>query len=364
MDKKLNVGMIGCGSIAMTAHLPALRKIPEVRLTAFCNRTLKKAVEAKEKFGEADANVYTDYRDMLKNEQLDIVYVCTSNRSHAEISIAAMEAGCHVLVEKPMAASKEDALLMLEASKRTGKHLSIGYSMRFEDSSETLHRICENGELGDIYYAKASSIRRRGVPTWGSFLNKEEQGGGPLIDLGTHVVDLALWMMNNYTPKYAVGTAYDKFKNQTDTANLFGEWKAEDYTIEDSAFGFVVMENGATLVIESSWALNSLNEGSDVLLCGDKAGAQKNYESVVVNSVKDGHMTKTEYAKKHVISDTYQSLDMSTYEKQARSFVSAVLNGTEPVAPAREGYIVSWILDALYESAKTGKPVYFNKESV
>lgn len=364
MDKKLKVGMIGCGSIAMTAHLPALKKISAVELVAFCNRNIERAKKAAAEFGEKEAHTYSDYKEMLKNEQLDMVYVCTSNRSHAQISIAALEAGCHVMVEKPMAANAEDALMMLKAAERTGKMLSIGYSIRFEDSSRTLKKLCEDGELGDIYYAKAACIRRRGVPTWGSFLSKEEQGGGPLIDLGTHMVDLALWMMDNYTPKYAVGTAYDKFKYQKDTANLFGDWDSEKYTIEDSAFGFVVMENGATLSVESSWALNSLSNASGVTLCGDKAGAEKQPDKVIVNAVKNGHMIKTEYDELVQLSDTYQSLSMSTYEKQARSFVDAVLNGTDPVATARQGYIVSWILDAIYESARTGKPVYFEKDKM
>ena len=154
-----------------------------------------------------------------------------------------------------------------------------------------MKKVAQAGELGDMYLAKPHAVRRRAVPTWGVFLNEEEQGGGPLIDIGTHALDLTLWIMDNYKPKYAVGTTYKKLNDQTDTANVFGEWDPKEFTVEDSAFGFVVMENGATIILETSWALNTLDVGEvKTTICGTAAGID-NLDGVRINRVHAGKMT-------------------------------------------------------------------------
>ena len=160
------------------------------------------------------------------------------------------------LCEKPMAKTVADAQRMIDA-QRTGKKLTIGYQNRFRPDSIYLHKACRRGDLGDIYFAKAHAIRRRAVPTWGVFLNEEEQGGGPLIDIGTHALDLTLWMMDNYKVKSVKGV-YKKLGDQGKQA-MPGAMGSKEYTVEDSAFGFIQMENGATIILESSWALNSLD---------------------------------------------------------------------------------------------------------
>ena len=156
------------------------------------------------------------------------------------------------MCEKPMAKTAADARRMLEAARRSGKKLTIAYQNRFRADSEYLKAACRRGDLGEIYFAKAHAIRRRAVPTWGVFLNEEEQGGGPLIDIGTHALDLTLWMIDNYKPKTVVGTTYRKLADQRNTANAWGDWDPEGFTVEDSAFGFVVMENGTTIILESA----------------------------------------------------------------------------------------------------------------
>ena len=257
----IKIGIIGCGGIANNKHMPALAKVETVEMVAFCDIIEERASKAREEFGTDAANVYTDYKELLKNEEIDVIHVCTPNISHAEISIAAMESGKHVMCEKPMAKTSEEAEAMIAAMNRTGKKLTIGYQNRFRKDSSYLHKICQKGELGDIYNAKAHAIRRRAVPTWGVFLDEEAQGGGPLIDIGTHALDLTLWMMNNYKPKYVVGNTYHKLAETENAANAFGPWNPAEFTVEDSAFGFIVMENGATIYLESSWALNSLDVG-------------------------------------------------------------------------------------------------------
>jgi predicted dehydrogenase len=184
MSKTYRIAIIGCGGIANGKHMPSLSKLGNVEMAAFCDIVAERAHEAKDKYGGTEAKVYYNYSDVLSDKTIDIVHVCTPNDSHAEIAIAALEAGKHVMCEKPMAKTSEDARRMVEAAKRTGKKLTIGYNNRFRADSQYLHNLCADGELGEIYYAKAHAIRRRAVPTWGVFLDEEKQGGGPLIDIG------------------------------------------------------------------------------------------------------------------------------------------------------------------------------------
>ena len=286
MDRVLKIGIIGCGGIATQKHMPALSKLKNVELVAFCDIIEERAQKACKNFGTAEAKVYTDYKELLKDETIEVIHVCTPNRSHSFISIDAMEAGKHVMCEKPMAKTSEEALAMVEAAKRTGKKLTIGYQNRYREDSRYLKRACEDDALGEVYYAKAHALRRRAVPTWGVFLNEEEQGGGPLIDIGTHALDLTLWMMNNYEPELVVGSVFKKLGDQTETANAWGDWDPAEYTVEDSAFGFIKMKNGATIVLESSWALNTLDVGeAQTSLCGTKAGADMK-DGLRINGVK------------------------------------------------------------------------------
>ena len=214
MMRKLKVGVLGCGGIANRKHLPAMAKNGNFEIVAFCDIIRERAEKAKAEFGEQGAAVYTDYKELLK-EDVEAVYVLTPNSSHGPISIDAMEAGKHVMCEKPMAKTSAEAEAMLEASERTGKLLTIGYQNRYRSDSQYLKRACESGDLGEVYYAKAHAVRRRAVPTWGVFLDAEKQGGGPLIDIGTHALDLTLWMMDNYEPEMAVGSVYRKLADQT-----------------------------------------------------------------------------------------------------------------------------------------------------
>ena len=228
----LKIGIIGCGGIATAKHLPALSKIKEIEIVAFCDIKVEKAKSAAATYGSADARVYDNYQELLKNEKLDVLHVCTPNRSHSEISVAGMEAGCHVMCEKPMAINEAEAKKMVEAATRTGKKLTIGYQSRYRADSQYLKAECEQGELGDIYFAKAHAVRRRAVPTWGVFLNEYEQGGGSLVDIGTHALDLALWTMNNYKPKYCVGTTFHKLNDhQGNSGNAWGNWDVTKFTV-------------------------------------------------------------------------------------------------------------------------------------
>ena len=358
----LKVGIIGCGGIATGKHMPSLAKLPNVQLTAFCDIIPEMAEKAAKKFGTSDAKVYTDYKQLLKDKSIDVVHVCTPNKSHADITVDSLESGKHVMCEKPMAKTAADAKRMVEAAKRTGKKLTIGYQNRFRADSQFLNKVCRADELGEIYYAKAHAIRRRAVPTWGVFLNEEEQGGGPLIDIGTHALDLTLWMMNNYKPKSVMGSVYYKLGKKKDAANAWGSWNPEEYTVEDSAFGFITMENGATIVLESSWALNNLQVGeAKTTLCGTEGGADM-WDGLRLNGEKYGKLFITKPGLDAGGVDFYDGSAANPSDLEAKMWIDCIINDTEPLVKPEEALVVTEILEAIYESGRTGKAVNFKKK--
>ena len=361
MKRNVKVGIIGCGGIANGKHMPALAAIEGCEMVAFCDIIVERAQAAAEKFGVEGAKVYEDYKELLKDETIDIVHVCTPNRSHSFITVDALEAGKHVMCEKPMAINSAEAQKMLDAAARTGNKLTIGYQNRYRDDSLYLKDEAKAGVFGEIYYAKATAIRRRAVPNWGVFLNEYEQGGGPLIDIGTHALDLTLWMMDNYKPKYCVGTAYHKLNNDSDQGNTWGNWDPKEFTVEDSAFGFIVMENGATIVLESSWALNSLDvREAQTTLCGTKAGADM-VDGLRINGVHNGrqYVTKPSFSAGGVAFNDGKKGE-SPAIREARAWLNAVVDGTEISTKPEQAFVVTRILEGIYESAKTGKPYYFD----
>ncbi len=363
MAKVIKVGIIGCGGIANGKHMPSLKKVKDCEMVAFCDIIEERAVTAAKKFGTEDARVYTDYKELLKDETIDVVHVCTPNRSHSFITVDALEAGKHVMCEKPMAINTEEALKMMDAAKRTGKKLSIGYQNRFRDDALYMKQEAENGTFGDIYYAKATALRRRAVPTWGVFLNEYEQGGGPLIDIGTHALDLTLWTMNNYRPKYCVGTAYHKLNNDKEQGNMWGSWDPEKFTVEDSAFGFIVMENGATIVLESAWALNTLDVREAVTsVCGTKAGGDMQ-DGIRINGIRCGRQyTLTPNFKAGGVAFNDGAASEAPADREERLWIEAVRNDTEPFTLPEQALCVTRILEGIYTSAKTGEIYYFNND--
>ena len=362
MEKKVRIGIIGCGGIAGSKHMPSLKKLPNVEMVAFCDIILERAENAKAKFGTAEAKVYEDYKELLKDKTIDVVHVCTPNRSHSFITVDALEAGKHVMCEKPMAINAEEAKKMLDAAERTGKLLTIGYQNRQRKDAKYLKAEADAGVFGDIYYAKATALRRRAVPTWGVFINEYEQGGGPLIDIGTHALDLTLWTMNNYKPKYCVGTTYHKLNQQTETGNVFGEWKPEEFTVEDSAFGFIVMENGATIVLESSWAINMTEtKEACTTICGTKAGARMFDQGVLeINGVNHGVMYESRPNLDGKGVPFYDAGSYNSSDEEAKQWIRAITDGTPMTVLPEQAYTVTRILEGIYESAKTGKPYYFD----
>ncbi|KOS00415.1 Gfo/Idh/MocA family protein [Paenibacillus polymyxa] len=360
MSKTLKIGIIGCGGIANGKHLPSLAKQKRAEIVAFCDIIQERAEEAAEKFGVEGSQVYSDYRKLLENKDIEVVHVCTPNDSHSEITVAALEAGKHVLCEKPMAKTAEQAREMLDAANRTGKKLSIAYQNRYRDDSLYLKQLVEQGELGDIYLGKAIALRRRAVPTWGVFLDEEKQGGGPLIDIGTHALDLTLWLMDNYKPKSVLGSTFHKLGDRKNAANAFGPWNPEEFKVEDSAFGFITMQNGATIVLESSWALNVVEFGeAKTLLCGTEGGADMQ-DGLRINGEKNSRLFDTKIDLDAGGVAFYSGETENEADREARLWIESILDDKEPLVKPEEALVVTEILEAIYESARTGKAVYFD----
>ena len=368
---KLRIAIVGCGGIANQKHMPSIKaNADKADMVAFCDIIPERAEKAAKEYGVEGAKVYTDYKEMLADTSIefDVVHVCTPNVAHCPITVAAFEAGKHVMCEKPMAHNTEDARKMIDAWKKSGKKFTIGYQNRLRDDTQTLHASCEAGELGEIYFAKAHALRRRAVPTWGVFPNKALQGGGPLIDIGTHALDITLWMMNNYEPESVSGQVFYKLGRQEDgpAGNVFGPWDPKTFEVEDSAFGLVKMKNGATIYLEASWALNVLKSmEASTTLCGTKAGAQIHHggsypqDELIYNTVEHNQLMEKTISPAGVV-DFFEGGAAAEAVREQEQWLNAIINDTDPLVKPEQAFVVTQILEGIYKSAETGKEVFFD----
>ena len=360
MSRIVKIGIIGCGGIANGKHMPALKQVEGVQMVAFCDLIVEKAVKAAAEYGTPDAKVYTDYKELLKDESIEVVHVLTPNRSHAEITIDALYAGKHVMCEKPMAKSAEDAKRMVEAAKATGKKLTIGYQHRHKAASQYAKQMIDRGDLGEIYYANCYAIRRRGTPNWGVFLNEYEQGGGPIIDIATHSLDLTLYLMNNYEPAMVLGKTHKSLEHP-EAGNIWGDNGVSTTPLEEAACAMIVMKNGATIMLETSWALNidtPIQEGS-CRLCGSKSGL-----SIINNELKLNKIELDRQVDSRVELGAggvafYSGSAATPPVVEARAWINSIINDEAPVVRPEQACVVSEILEAIYTSSKTGKAVIF-----
>jgi predicted dehydrogenase len=340
----LNVGIIGLGM--GFGHGKIYRTHPSVRLQCVADPD---ADRLRERGGELGVeNLYTDALEMLQKEDLDLVSIATPNKFHHPYALAAFDEGCHVLCEKPMAMNAAQAREMLEASKKAGKRLMINFAYRFRDVSWAMKKQVESGLLGEIYYARTLWNRRRGLPRFGGwFGQKELSGGGPLIDLGVHRLDLALWLMGYPKPAWILASAYDPIA--TDLAKR----ENKVYDVEDMAAAHIRFENGASLSLEASWASNIRDaEEMETRLLGTKAG-------LIQRNVGGGYDFETAI---HIERDGCQ-FDMQLRPPMPGAttpylhMVDCILEDRPHTATGEEGLLVMELLDAIYESARLGEPV-------
>ncbi len=346
---KLRVGLIGAGDIARDHHLPYWRELEEegrAKVVGVCDLLKERREVEAEKC--ADARPFHSYRRMLDGERFDIIDVCTQNRVHAPATIAALKAGAHVIVEKPMAMNTRECHEMIRAARKAKRKLMVAQHMRFEAQSEKLKEVVERGELGQIYTAEATYLRRRGIPGWGKFHIKKESLGGPLIDIGVHVMDLCFWLMGCPKPVAASGKVYRKFGDRPDLFNA--DWgtpyKLEEFDVEDYAAGFVRFENDITMQVSVSWAANIPEEVERLTILGDKAGVSTNPLGV--------------YSADHS-SLTSRGFDWISKEDGHRREVRHFIECVEKKRPVRvqpvESLQIQKIIDALYESSKKNREI-------
>lgn len=351
--KKWRVGIIGIGGIFKGSHIWEYLEDERLEVVALCDIIEERATEIRDKYFP-NAAVYTDFRELLKDETIDSVDICTPNYLHSIIAVAAFEAGKHVFCEKPDAVNVEEVLKMNRAAEKAGKTLMIMRNNRFSPASQYAKKYIESGAMGDIYCGRCGWQRRRGIPGKGGwFTTKAQSGGGPLIDLGVHMIDLAIWLMGSPKPVTVTGSTYRKFADSdtSDSVNSdFGD-KVSDGTfdVEDLAMGTIRFDNGAQLQIEFSWASNIKQENRFVELRGTKSGLTWRDGDVEVFTEMHGqgcdiHPSNLQPEKKeHVLN--------------LINFYDVVIDGKEPVFKPQQGIDMIKILCAIYKSAETGREV-------
>ena len=346
----LRVGFIGAGGIA-DLQLRLLRARDDVEIVAFSDVNKKQLSKRQGEFPEAQT--YTDYGSMLKKESLDAVSVCTPNILHAAPTVAALKAGCHVLVEKPMAMTVAEARRMLKASQTYKKKLIIGFQYRYDPRSQYLRRNYDEGVFGNVLYTRVQAIRRRGIPNWGVFGRKELQGGGPLIDIGVHVLEMAHYCMGSPTPVSASADMFTYLGNQPSNkiVSMWPNWDHKTYTVEDLAVGRIKFANGAVMHIESAFAAHVPEQSvMNFQMMGDKAGAT--WDPATIFTDEAGHMVNKNPAW---LPDTRFD---AVFKRKMDGFVDHVLHDKPSIAPATDGLMVQSMLNALYKSAENdGNPV-------
>lgn len=350
--EKLKIAIIGCGGINKAAHYPGYELIDNAEIVACCD-ILPDRVEEYAK--ERNIPFYcTDYKEILKLDYVDAVDICTPNYLHSIIAVDALNAGKHVFCEKPDAVSVEETEKMKAAAEKNGKVLMVMRNNRWRATAQFLKQYIESGKMGDVYAARCGWVRRRGIPGRGGwFTTKAQSGGGPLIDLGVHMIDLTMYLMGNPTPVSVVGCTYNKFANAeeiSDSKNSdFGDSvSGGTFDVEDLAMGFIRFDNGACLQIEFSWASNVEKENTFVELRGTKSGATIDDCGVKIFTESNGYI-------ENLIPRVKDACN--AHGENIKHFADVLLNDTEPDFVPVQGVNMIKILEAIYKSAETGREV-------
>ena len=350
---KIKIAIIGCGSIATKAHMTSYAALTDrFEVVAACDIVPGRAEKFAKQFG---IPAYCeDYHEIFKIEGLDAVDICTPNYLHSIIAVEAMHAGLHVLCEKPDAINPEEAMKMKTASEETGKTLMVIRNNRFMNHSVYLKKYINDGGLGKIYAARCGWQRRRGIPGKGGwFTTKAKSGGGPLIDLGVHMIDVTIWLMGNPHPVAVSGATYREFaENYSPMAH--GDRDNDPngtFDVEDLAMGFIRFDNGAVLQLEFSWASNVEHDDRYYELRGNRAGA-------AWHSADDTLKIFGEAAGKPVdILPRFGKHVLVGHQGNLENFADVLQGKAEPVFRPEQGVDMIKILSAIYESAQTGREV-------
>lgn len=350
----IRIGIVGAGAIAEHAHLPGYLKNAGAAIVAIAdpveaNRTAAAKI-VEDKTGEP-VKTFASLTDLLAKASVDAVSIATPNTSHIDLAVEAVEAGKHVLLEKPMAVTNESAARLVEAAERSGKVVMIGQSHRYRNDVAALKRFVEAGQLGHIYHAEARMLRRRGTPT-GWFTDKELAGGGPLMDIGVHALDLCWWMMGKPDPVRVSGNLIRGIGK--DDVDFIGRWTSKMphnqdnaiFTTEDFATAFIRFQDGATMSLTVSWELNGPDDdGLKVSLYGTAGGIT--LDPPVFYSTQHHVLTNTQIPVK----------PGPLYQNEFDHFIECVREGKTPRSPVADGHTVARMLVAIDESARSGHEV-------
>ena len=348
-QKPFRLAFIGAGAIA-GAHLKALKELPSVEVVALADIKTDPMDKYAEDLGLAPDRCYSDYKKMLRDVKPDAVDICTPNSAHAACSIAASKAGAHVIVEKPMAMNAGQCRKMIAAAKQAKKKLVIGFQFRYSPKTQFLHKQAQAGALGEILYGRVQALRRRGIPNWGVFGQKALQGGGPMIDIGVHTLEMAHYVMGNPKPVAASGmtrTYLGNKKSATQVACQWPGWDHRSYDVEDLAIGHIRFENGAVIHVEASFAAHIEKDIWDFQLMGTQGGCR--WDDSQIFTDHHGYQTNTRAG----FLPEYNVFHNGFVDKLS-DFVDHCTKGTPSQAPAEHGLMVQQMLDGVYRSAEAG----------
>jgi predicted dehydrogenase len=348
----IGIGVIGAGSIA-EYHLGAYANNPDVRVVAVCDIDGDRARQRATQFGVQ--RVHATHQELLSDPDVDAVSICTRNDSHAAIAVAALEAGKSVLVEKPMARTVAEAEAIAAAEEASTGIVQVGYVRRWSPNALVLKSFIDAGDLGEVYYAKATCLRSVGNPG-GWFADKAVSGGGPLIDLGVHWIDLAWYLMGAPAIASVSGYTFERLGNRGNIETL-QRWKSADYdasrnSVEDLAGALVRFVGGAVLAFDTSYSLHGRNDVG-LKLFGERGGAELEPELRLFSEVHDTIVESTP-----VIDSLSFDLEPA-FQNEIDGFVRAVRGIAPSVAPARHGVELTRIITAIYASAEKGQEVSF-----
>lgn len=359
---EVRVGIIGCG-IGLV-HAEGYAKDPRVRIEAIAGLEEDRCRTIATRFDIP--HIYREYQELLANPEIDAVSIAVPNILHMPVTLAALEAGKHVLVEKPLCRNAEEGARMVEAAATSGKVLGVSFQRRTRHDVELVRQAVANGELGRIYHAKCWWMRRQGIPGLGSwFTSKEAAGGGPLIDLGVHVIDMAMHVMGNPKVHAVSGATYAEIgptgRGGWPGTGRFRLTDDQRFEVEDLATAFVRLADGATLTVDTSWAaFTEKKDDFGIQLFGSLGGAR--IESVEYSQTdtlrffKDCGNTTMDCAPRVIATESHANI--------TRDFVDAIVNGT-PMSPSgQEGLERVRLIDAIYASAEQGKEIILDDEIV
>ena len=341
----VKIGLLGCGDIAWY-HMKQIQRHEDAVLSAAYNRGTERLGKLGAEAGLNSDRLYTDWARMFDEADLDAVVNCLPNSLHSLVSVAAFNAGLHVLCEKPMATSLSEAELMVDAAQRNNKKLMIGLTKRFQGESMAGKRLVSDGVLGDVYYSKAGWMRRNGIPGWGSwFTRRELAGAGPIYDIGVHALDLTCWLGGNFDVDQVFASSYAEFGPEK---RGYGDWGTVNesgyYDVEDLASALIKMKNGATVAFEVSWAANVPSSEFSVMVLGDKAGLDM--RELMIHSTNGSE-----------VDIPLEYKETESYWEEMSHFIDCIVNDKAPVTTVDEMLGLQRMLDMVQLSARENRVV-------